>query len=101
QPVDRSVDGREAGREVADEGRALVGAGLLEGGGEAHPTGSSAPSGTPSAPPRWNHSIAVSMSLSPRPERLISMMSSGPYPLATCSAPATAWAASPAGAVPP
>ncbi len=71
--LDAAVHVGEAGREVADQGRAVVGAGLLEGRGDRHPTGSASP---PSASPRWNHSIAVPMSLSPRPERLISMMSS-------------------------
>ncbi len=82
---DRALDGGETHREVADEGRTVVGAALLDDGADAHcstpmaltPPSSSGRRVAPSSSMRPNHSAAVWTSLSPRPERLTSRTASG------------------------
>src|SRR5690606_3988603 len=105
--LDGAVDRRVARGEVADEGSPVLGARPVEGtAGRGHCTASSdacsrSASGPSSASPRPNHSMAVPMSLSPRPLRLTITVASGPFSwpsrLATSSAPAIAWADSMAG----
>ena len=69
QRVDAAGDVGEAGRQVADQGGPALGAGLVERDARRSPGSLGGPL---PAHPRPNHSIAVPMSLSPRPERLTS-----------------------------
>src|SRR3954447_248541 len=106
QRLDGTVHIREAGGQVPDERRASLGAGARERRPSAH-AGTSPADSSPGLPasssgrvwPSPNHSIAVPMSLSPRPDRLTRIVEPG-CSSASWRAPATACADSIAGMIP-
>src|SRR6266540_2278485 len=90
--LDPALHRGKARRQVTDQHAAVLGPRLPE--GDAHTHASFSRSS------RSNHSAAVSMSLSPRPDRLTTIVASGPSSRATRSAPERAWALSIAGMMP-
>src|SRR4051794_26849593 len=106
QRLDGTVHVRESRGQVPDERRASLGARAGERCASAH-AGTSPADSSPGFPasssgrvwPRPNHSIAVPMSLSPRPDRLTRIVEPG-CSSASWSAPAIACADSIAGMIP-
>src|SRR5690606_6199362 len=92
--VDRALDRRVAGGQIADERGTVLGPGA----GEEVVDHAHCPSPASSNSP--NQVAAVWTSLSPRPERLTKIVASGPSSSASMTAPASAWADSMAGMMP-
>src|SRR4029079_2890501 len=93
--LERALDAREPDGQVADQGgAALLAAPAQDLLHAAHGGGHDGPSSRP------NQAAAVSMSLSPRPERFTSSRASGPSSSPTCMAPTSACADSMAGMMP-